>query len=166
MAERIHLKLKGNKQGDIKGDSSQVTDNRKDSIEVTFYEQAALVPTERGSAGTTGRREFTKLKIQKNIDSSSPLLWSALVNNEALTGEFSFYRTHAGDGHVQQFYSVKIEGARIVGLKQVSPDALDRGDQVRDPFEEVEFVFNKISWEFKGDKKTMAEDEWSKPRNG
>src|SRR5690349_5183779 len=137
MSERIHLKLKGTKQGDIKGDSTQTTGDRKDTIEVLVYEQAALVPTERGSGQATGRREFTKLKFTKNIDSSSPLLWQALVNNEILGGTFNFYRTHKGDGHVQQFYSVAVEGARIVGLKQISPDALVRGETVRDPYEEI-----------------------------
>jgi hypothetical protein len=86
MAETVHLYLKANGT-DIKGDSSQTSLGRENSIECVYFEQAVKTAREAGSGMATGRRQYEPLLIRKRIDKSSPLIAKALVENTVIEGE-------------------------------------------------------------------------------
>jgi type VI secretion system secreted protein Hcp len=148
MAETVHLFLTANGQ-EIKGESTQTSLGRADSIECTYYEQAASTPREAGTGMATGRRQYQPLIIRKRIDKASPLLIKAFCENQAIEGTFKFFRPNpSGDGTTEQFYSVQISQGRIASCKQVLPDTTMPATSTEAPLEEITFVFHVISWTY------------------
>jgi type VI secretion system secreted protein Hcp len=145
MAETVHLTLKVN-GAIVQGDSSQTTLGRADTIECLSYRQA--YDTGRTSSGmATGRRTYEPLAIRKRIDRSSPVLARALAQNSVIEGVFKFYRPNpAGDGTIEQFYTTEIKQGRISAITQSAPDIEAPSTVGEQPFEEVAFVFGRISW--------------------
>jgi len=163
MAETVHLFLKANGQ-DIKGESSQSSLGRANSIECTFYHQGVLTAREAGSGMATGRRQYEPLLIRKRIDKSSPLIAKALVENQKIDAVFKFFRPNpTGDGTTEQFYSVEIKEGRVASMKQFVPDTIVPATSTEPPMEEVTFVFSTIIWTYTNGGVTH-QDTWSGPR--
>lgn len=162
MAEFVHLFLKAS-GSDIKGDSTQKSEGRDDSIECLSYVQEVVTSREEGTAVATGRRQFRPIVIRKRIDKASPLLSKALTENQELEGEFKFYRPQpTGDGTTENFYNVTIKRARLSSIKQVSPEATGPLS-FSPPIEEVGFVFHTIKQTYV-DGGIEHEDTWDSPR--
>lgn len=160
MAENVHLFLKADGK-DIKGESTQTSMARADSIECIHYEQEAATPFETSTGQVSGRRQYKPLMIRKRIDASSPLLWLAMTTNQKIEGKFKFYRPNpAGDGTTEQFYTVEISAGYISSIRQVVRDTLAPGESNEPPLEEVCFVFHDIIWTYT---KTGAQhnDSWA-----
>jgi type VI secretion system secreted protein Hcp len=148
MAETVHLYLKAN-GNEIKGESTQESLGRKDSIECISYEQAVTTAREATTGMVTGRRQYGPLAIRKRIDKSSPLLVKALVENQKIDAVFKFFRPNpAGDGTTEQFYSVEIKGAYVSAIKQLLPNTIAAATTGEPPQEEVSFVFRDITWSY------------------
>lgn len=160
MAETVHLFLKSNGK-DVKGESTQTSLGRENSIECISYEQGVTSAREAGTNMVTGRRQFTPLKIVKRIDRSSPLLVKALANNEKIDATFKFYRPNpSGDGTTEQFYTVELKEGNISAVKQLVPLTIDPHSAGAPPQEEVSFVFKTITWTFNNGGITHT-DSWS-----
>jgi type VI secretion system secreted protein Hcp len=160
MAETVHLYLKAN-GADIKGESSQESLGRKDSIECVHYEQEVKTAREQGTGMVTGRRQYQPLRIIKRIDKASPLLMKALTNNEKIDGVFKFFRPNPkGDGTTEQFFSVEIKEGHIASVKDYVPNTLEKEEVHHPPLEEVTFVFKTIKWTFTNGGVTH-QDSWS-----
>jgi type VI secretion system secreted protein Hcp len=163
MAETVHLYLKANGT-EIKGDSTQTSLGRENSIECVYYEQAVATAREAGTGMATGRRQYAPLLIRKRLDKSSPLLMKAMVENQAVEGTFKFFRPNPnGDGTTEQFYTVTIRQGRIASVRQYVPDALVPASSNEPPLEEVTFVFHTIAWTFTEGGVTH-EDTWNSNR--
>jgi len=163
MAESVHLYLKANGQ-DIKGESTQESLGRKDSIECISYKQDVKTARETGSGMATGRRQYEPLLIRKRIDKSSPLIYKALVENTVIEGTFKFFRPNpSGDGTTEQFYTVVIKRGRVAAVDQTVRDVLDPASHNEPPIEEVAFVFHTISWTYTNGGVTH-EDTWDANR--
>jgi type VI secretion system secreted protein Hcp len=163
MAETVHLYLKANGT-DIKGESTQHSLGREESIECVYYDQSVTTAREAGSGMATGRRQYNPLVIRKRIDKSSPLIAKALTNNEAIEGTFKFFRpSPTGDGTTEQFYTVAIRQGRVATIKQIVPDTLVPATSTEPPLEEVSFVFHTISWTYTNGGVTH-EDTWNQQR--
>src|SRR3990172_3706341 len=146
MAETVHLLLKSN-GSDVKGDSTQESLGRKDSIECISYEQSVSNTTDDATKMATGRRQYTPITICKRIDKASPLLIKALANNEKIEGGFKFFRPSlAGDGTTAQFYTVTIKEGPVSAIMQASPDTLSASSAAEPLCEHVAFVFKTINW--------------------
>src|SRR5690242_4214681 len=103
MAETVHLYLKANGT-DIKGESTQTSLGRQDSIECVYFEHEVITARESGSGLATGRRQYPPMKIAKRIDKASPLLMKALCENQVIEATFKFFRPNpTGDGTTEQF---------------------------------------------------------------
>jgi type VI secretion system secreted protein Hcp len=163
MAETVHLYLKANGT-DIKGESTQTSLGRENSIECLYYEQSVVTAREAGSGLATGRRQYAPLQIRKRIDKSSPLLMKALTENQSIEATFKFFRPSvSGDGTTEQFYSVTFKQGRINSVKQFNPDSIVPASSTMPSMEEVSFVFHTISWTF-NDGGVTHEDSWSEQR--
>lgn len=148
MAETVHLYLKANGQ-DIKGDSTQMSLGRADSIECLYYESEVITHTEVGTALATGRRQYRPLKIRKRIDKASPLIMKALRANQKIDATLKFFRPNpAGDGTTEQFYTVDLLEGRIMSVKQYVPDVMVQESCNLPPLEEVSFAFHRITWTY------------------
>jgi type VI secretion system secreted protein Hcp len=160
MAETVHLYLKSNGT-DIKGESTQESLGRKDSIECVAYEQEVKTARELGTGMVTGRRQYAPLKIVKRIDKASPLLMKALTNNEKIDGTLKFFRPNPkGDGTTEQFFTVEIKEGHVASVKDFVPSTLEEKDRHNPPLEEVTFVFKTIKWTFTNGGITH-QDSWS-----
>lgn len=148
MAETVHLKLKTT-TGPIEGESTQTSMGRENTIECVSFEHSVQTAREAGSAMATGRRQYTPIVVRKRIDKATPLLAKALGTNEVLEGEFLFFRPNpAGDGKTQQFFTVKINNARLSSIRHVVPDTMEPARHAVPPCEELAFVFETIEWKY------------------
>lgn len=163
MAETVHLFLKAN-GADIKGESSQTSMGRADSIECVHFEAGVKTAREAGSAMATGRRQHEPILIRKRIDKSTPLLAKALCENQVIEGTFKFFRPNpTGDGTTEQFYTVQIKKGRVSSQRQWLPDTISPASHLEPPMEEVSFVFHSIIWTFTNGGVTH-EDTWDAQR--
>jgi len=163
MAETVHLYLKANGT-DVKGESTQVSLGREESIECLYYEQSVITAREAGSGLATGRRQYQPLLIRKRIDKSTPLLMKALTENQAIEATFKFFRPSlAGDGTTEQFYTVNFKQGRVSSIKQYVPDTIVPASSQEPPQEEITFVFHTIGWTYTNGGVTH-EDSWSQQR--
>jgi type VI secretion system secreted protein Hcp len=159
MAETVHLYLKANGK-DIKGESTQESLGRKDSIECVGYDQSVKTAREAGTGMMTGRRQYEPLRIVKRIDKASPLIKKALTGNEKIDAVFKFFRPNpTGDGTTEQFYSVEIKNGNVASVKDLVNNTLNAGSVNDPPLEEVAFVFQDIKWTFTNGGVTH-EDTW------
>ncbi len=163
MAETVHLVLTAN-GAVIQGESTQVSLDRKDSIECVYYEQAVKTAREAGSGMATGRRQYEPIMIRKRIDKASPLLFKAMVENQVINGKFMFFRPNpTGDGTTEQFFTVEIQQGRISGYKNYVPDTIEPASSTDPPLEEIQFVFGIISMTYTQGGVTH-QDAWSENR--
>jgi type VI secretion system secreted protein Hcp len=159
MAETVHLYLKANGV-DIKGQSTQTSLGRADSIECVQFESSVKTARETGSGMATGRRQHEPIHIQKRIDKSTPLIAKALTFNEVVEGVFKFFRPNpVGDGTTEQFYTIKIMKGRVSSQKHFVPETLNPASTNMPPMEEVSFVFHSIEWTYT-DGGVTHQDTW------
>lgn len=163
MAETVHLYLKANGQ-DIKGESTQESLGRKDSIECYGVSVKANTAREPGTGIASGRRQYEPLTFKKRLDRSSPLLAKAMVENQKIDGEFKFFRPNPnGDGTTQHFYTLTVKNGRLSSMRQWSPESFSPGESNEPVLEEFAVVFGSIGWTFV-DGGISHEDSWSQNR--
>src|SRR4051812_11382663 len=149
MALNAYLKLKGQKQGDIKGSVTQK--GREGKIMVIAVQHEIVSPRDAASGLPTGKRQHKPFIITKELDKSTPLLQSALSNNENIPEwELQFWKPQnsamAGVGAEFQNYTVKLTNANIASINF---RMLNNKNPLLMPFveyEEVAFTYQKIEW--------------------
>lgn len=152
MALNAYLKLKGEKQGEIKG--SVIQKGRQGRIMVIAAEHGIISPRDAASGLPTGKRTHGPFIITKEVDKSSPLLYAMLVSNENIKEwELQFWTPSrigssgaAGTGVEVQHYTVKLTNANISEIKfhmlnNKNPELLRYAE-----YEEVSFTYQKIEW--------------------
>jgi type VI secretion system secreted protein Hcp len=141
--------LKGQKSGQVKGSITQK--GREDSIGVIAYDHLIKVPTDAASGAPTGKTQHGLFKFTKELDKSTPILFSAMTNNEVLSeAVFKFWtpqlKAAAGVGTEVQHFTVKLTNARIVDIRANmqnirNPELTKYSEQ-----EEVSLTYQKIEW--------------------
>ena len=160
MALNAYLKLKGSKQGDIKGSVTQK--GREDSIMVIAVSHDVVSPRDAASGLPTGKRQHKPFIITKEVDKSSPLLYNALVNNESITSWTLQFWQPDPKGVEKQHYSIELENAQIAGIRlemlnNKYPENMDHKER-----EQGSFTYQKIVWTWQ-DGGITAEDDWEAP---
>lgn len=160
MALIFYAYMKGQKQGDIKGDCKQK--GREGAIVCSAFDSSCEAPHDVQSGLPTGKRRYKAIKIVKDMDQASPMIWAALTTNENLSNvTFKFWRP-SPKGVEEQFYTIKLTNARVAGatIRQLNMHEMEYAKIPME--EEVSFTFQKIEWENHTDKK-MASDDWEAP---
>lgn len=156
----IHMTLKGQTQGEIKGGCTQK--GREGSILIFAFDHDILSPRDIASGLPTGKRQHKPVLVTKEIDKSSPLLYSALCNNENMTEVvFKFWKPSAAGKEVQ-YYTIKLTNANIAARKTFFPNMLFPENTKLPHLEEVAFTYQKIEWTFE-DGGITSEDDWETP---
>lgn len=165
MALNAYLKLKGQKQGDIKGSVTQK--GRENKIEVIAVAHEIVSPRDPASGLPTGKRMHKPLVITKELDKSSPLLYNVLTNNENISEwELQFWtpqlKAATGVGSEVQHYTITLKNANIASIafrmaNNKHPDLMKFKE-----YEEIAFTYQKITWTW-NDGGVMAEDDWESP---
>jgi type VI secretion system secreted protein Hcp len=149
MALNAYLKLKGQKQGIIKGSVTQK--GREGKIMVIAVSHEITSPRDAASGLPTGKRMHKPFVITKELDKSSPPLYTALCTNENITEfELQFWTPQTGAlggaGTEKQHYTVKLTNASIVDIRfsmlnNKNPELMRYAE-----YEEVAFAYQKIEW--------------------
>ena len=166
MALQAYLKLKAQKQGEIKGSVTQK--GREGKIAVIAVSHEIISPRDPASGLPTGKRMHKPFVITKELDKSTPLLYNVLVNNENITEwELQFWtpqlKASSGGGTEVQHYTVKLVNANIASIafrmaNNKHPELMKFAE-----YEEVAFTYQKIEWTW-NDGGLMAGDDWEAPR--
>jgi type VI secretion system secreted protein Hcp len=165
MALNAYLKLKGQKQGDIKGSVTQK--GREGTILVFAVDHSIISPRDPASGLPTGKRMHKPIKITKEVDKASVPLYSALVTNENLPQwELKFWKpkssSQSGTGTNVQYYTIKLTNANVASIHLVKPNTKDSTLHTLPDYEEVEFTYQKIEWTWT-DGGVTAMDDWEAP---
>ncbi|MFA6149604.1 MAG: type VI secretion system tube protein TssD [bacterium] len=165
MALNAYLRLKGQKQGDIKGSVTQK--GRENSIMVIAYSHEIVSPRDAASGLPTGKRMHKPLVITKELDKSTPLLYSALVNNENIPEwKLEFWTPQlaakTGSGSERQHYTIKLTNASIAAIGQRMLNNKNPELTRYVEYEEISFTYQKIEWTWI-DGGITAEDDWEAP---
>ncbi|HIE1619922.1 TPA: Hcp family type VI secretion system effector [Proteus mirabilis] len=140
MSEMIYLTLKGNKQGLISAGCSsydsignKYQDSHRDQILVysTTYDLARKQ--------NVSHAPFIMIKAD---DKSSPLLISAISNNEILDCLFEYHRVDKS-GVMIAYKKILLTKASIIRITNESPNSLTENEM--QPFEKVSLLYESIN---------------------
>lgn len=144
-AMNAYLKIKGQKQGDIKG--GVVQKGREGSIEVDSSAHEITSSRDASSGAATGRRQHKPFTVVVEVDRALPLLYNALVTNETLTSvELKYYRSGEKGGGDAQFFTVKLTNASIASIRFVQPNSKSPDQARLGETAEIAFSYQKIEW--------------------
>jgi type VI secretion system secreted protein Hcp len=160
VALNAYLRMAGQIQGAIKG--SVTIRGREGTIRVTAADHAVTTPRDAASGLATGKRQHGQYTITKDLDASTPRLYSAWARNEAFTTwELLFFEPTATGVEVQH-YTVRLTGAAIAKIRFEMPDVLDPAGVKLPLRETISFTYGKIEWLWTAGAVT-ATDSWSAP---
>jgi type VI secretion system secreted protein Hcp len=144
LALNAYLRIKGEKQGEIKGSVTQK--GREGRILVVGASHSIEAPRDATSGLPTGGRVHEPFIITKESDQSTPLLYNMLVNNEnIIEWELQFWQVGPTGVEVNH-YTVKLTDASIASIDFRMPDNQDPNLVKRAEYEEIAFTYQKIQW--------------------
>ena len=161
MALNAYLRLKGQTTGEIRGSVAQK--GLEGRIMVIAANHEIVSPRDPASGLPTGKRTHKPFVITKELDRSSPLLYSVLVNNENITEwELQFWQP-TPTGAPRNYYTVRLTNANIASidfrmLNTRNPDLAKYAE-----YEEIAFTYQRIEWVWT-DGGITANDDWAAPR--
>ncbi|WP_312075201.1 type VI secretion system tube protein TssD [Chryseobacterium sp.] len=162
MALNAYLRLKGQKQGEIKG--SVLQKGRENKIQVIAVSHDITSPRDAASGLPTGRRMHKPLMITKELDKSSPLLYTAMINNENIIEfELQFWTPQIGAkggiSQEKQHYTIRLKNASISDIKFRMPNNKIPELANLAEYEEISFTYQQIEWVWTDGSLTSA-DTW------
>ncbi len=163
MALNAYLDMTGAVSGKIKGSVTQK--GREGKILVIEASHQVTSPRDPASGQATGKRIHKPFVITKEIDQSTPLLYTLLKNNEPITAwELQFWTpnplgTASSTGLEVQHYTVKLTNAHLVDISFAMLNVKDPELAHFKEFEELSFTYEKIEWIWKPTNKSTT-DSW------
>lgn len=155
-----HLTLEGEKQGEIKGSCTQK--GREGTILVQGLDHEVHIPTDIQTGLAAGKRVHGAMKITKEFDQSSPLLYQALCKGEHMKFvEIKWYRI-SKTGAEEHYFTIRLENAVLTALRPWVPNCLDKSMASFGHMEDISFTYEKIIWRHEVDKKE-GQDSWLIP---
>jgi len=91
---------------------------REDLIKVIGSSHEVFAPRDAASGLPTGVRQHEPFRIIKEVDIASPILYQALTDNWTFqTWELKFWQEIPVSPYEQQYYTVRLFDAKIVGIR-------------------------------------------------
>lgn len=160
MALNAYLKLKGEKQGDVKGSVTQK--GREDRIMVIAVDHSIVSPRDSASGLPTGKRQHKPITITKEVDKSTPMLLAILTQNENIPEWSLEFWTPDKTGVEKQHYKIELQNAQISEIRlEMLNNKYPENTQHKER-EHVSFTYQKITWTWM-DGGITAEDDWEAP---
>ncbi|AKT38892.1 type VI secretion system tube protein TssD [Chondromyces crocatus] len=161
MALNAYLKLNASRQGQILGSVTQK--GREGTIAVIAAHHMVVGPRDPASGRPMGKRMHMPFVITKEVDRSSPLLYSVLCNNENLSSvDLQFY-TPDRTGVERPHFAVSLTNANISSIDYRMPNSKNPHTARLPAREEIAFTYEKISWTWL-EGNISAADDWAMPR--
>jgi type VI secretion system secreted protein Hcp len=144
MVMPVHLYLKDDQGHDVRG--SCTVEEREGSIEVMALSHSFSVPVDPLTAKVTGQRTHTPFVIEKEIDSSTPVLHQMLRDSRTLkSASVVFYRIN-DSGKEVPCYTVRLENVKIGTIMTLMPNIKDERCALFNHMESVQLFYDSISW--------------------
>ena len=138
------MQVKGQRQGQIEGESVRKFINGQPHHAILGYYLAAGSPTDSASGQSTGRRRYSAMRVVRNSDSSTSQLLNAFSSNEGLTVILDSYRAGGDDSEdASPMFHIELTEARVRSFTLMSGGALPNSGGV----EIIEFAFREINME-------------------
>ena len=138
------MRVKGQRQGQIQGESVRKFINDQPHHAILGYYLAAGSPTDSASGQSTGRRRYSAMRVVRNSDSSTSQLLNAFSTNEGLTVILDSYRAGGDDSKdASPMFHIELTEARVRSFTLMSGGALPNTGGV----EIIEFAFREINTE-------------------
>lgn len=161
MALNAYLSLNAEKQGLVRGSVTQK--GREGKILVFACMHEIVCPRDPTSGRPTGKRMHKPIVITKELDRSSPLLFSILCNNENIPHwELQFWTPNA-TGIEKQHFTIRLTNANISAIHSKMSNTKSPKLSRFPEYEEVSFTYQKIEWTWT-DGNLSACDDWETPR--
>ncbi|MEG5693650.1 Hcp family type VI secretion system effector [Enterobacter quasihormaechei] len=139
-----YMWLKDDGGADIKG-SVDVQD-REGSIEIIGLSHGINHPVNSANGAITGTRQHSSMRIEKEVDSSTPYLYKAAATGQALkSAEIKFY--HINDaGQEVCYYTVFMENVKVTGVNCSVPNVKIAANDKINHVESISLQYEKITW--------------------
>lgn len=138
----MFMKMNGEKQGEIKGESRDK--KHKGEIDVIAWSWGLTAPTDASPNRTTsGRIQFQHFTFKKYIDKASTKLLSSAITNETIkSAVLTCRREGTSGGDPVEFLIIKFEDSRVVRMS--------RNEEAGDVnlFEEITISFQKFTEDY------------------
>ena len=123
----FYMTVAGTKTTNVEGSVTQK--GREKSSLCTWFELGVETPVDDLTGYAAGKRRHQPVKIRKEIDKASPLLYNMAVNNElAKTVTLKFWKVGTAaigaTGAETQYYTVTLTNAQIRRRQAVHPGSL------------------------------------------
>ena len=160
MALNAYMKVTGETQGEIQGETTQK--GRENLIMLDEVRHEIVSPRDAASGLPTGKRQHKPFVVVGEMGKHSPLLLLALTNNEVLTNvKVDFWRPHSSGKEVM-YYTVELTNASVAWIRNYMQNVRDPRYRQFLHYEEIGFAYQKIVWNsLTGG--TTAEDDWESP---
>lgn len=159
MALTAYMAVKGNSQGDIKGDCPQGGD-KKDKILLYNIDHLVEIPKDTHTGLPTGQRIHQPFTVLKHKDVSSPKLFQMCCTGEVGTVEVLYFRIK-DTGEEENYFKITMEEAIIVSMREFTPTTFLPENKPFKDMEEVSFTYSKITWNY-ADGNIEFTDDWKK----
>lgn len=140
MAYPVYLVLRGKNQGLISAGCSSV-DSIGNRHQIGHEDEIQVLSLTNGSFRTQNAA-YQPITFTKPIDKSSPLLSTALDNNEILEAKFTFYRT-SQHGQLESYYEIKLTDVSLTEVSEIYPDSINNNESM--PYQRIQMKFVSIS---------------------
>jgi type VI secretion system secreted protein Hcp len=88
-------------------------DGRDGSIDCVYFDSGVKSPRDSASGQATGKRQHSPITIRKRIDTATPLIAKALVQNEVIDAEIRFFR-RGSESNPEHFFTITLQDGRVV----------------------------------------------------
>jgi type VI secretion system secreted protein Hcp len=136
---------------------------REGKIYVFAAFHSVVCPRDPASGRPTGKRVHKPFVCSKEVDRSTPLLYTLLTENENIREAKIDFWTPTPTGLEKLYYSVTLTNATICGITAKMPNNRIPKLARLGAYEEVAFVYQKIMWTWT-DGGVSASDDWETPR--
>jgi len=161
MALNAYLSIVAQKQGQIRGSVAQK--GREGKILVMGAMHQIVCPRDPASGLPTGKRAHKPFIILKELDRSSPFLFSILSSNENIaSAEIQFWQPSPMGGE-RQHYTVRLINANISSIHFKMANNRYQKLMRLTEYEEVSFTYQRIEWIW-NDGNLTGVDDWETPR--
>jgi type VI secretion system Hcp family effector len=128
MSNTVYLRMKGERQGEISsgcGTEKSIGNRYQYQYQYQHRDEILVYQLASSMTSTAYGMNHPGLRFTKPIDKSTPLLTTAINDNEKLQLIFDFYRTNRY-GRQEKYYQIELRGASVQGIMHsINPGVLD-----------------------------------------
>ena len=123
-------------------------EGREDTIEVLGFQHEVYMPTDRKDGSATGARVHQDMKLVKNYDKASPVMYQFLCNGQVIPDVTIHWYQINESGEEEEYYTHTLKNARITSIRPYMPDVDNPSNEQYKHMEEVGLRYEDITWTF------------------